>query len=291
MSAPVMVVEAERTVETRSEVLWLGVVSVLFVGVYGPTLVWLWGRWTMSVWHNAHGLLIPPVAAYFIHDELRRHAGVARAGSAWGFACLVPALLIHAVDLSLDTRLLSAASIVIALPGLALLLIGPALTRTIWFPLAFLAFMLPIPLGVVERLIMALRHVAADAAATLVPWLGVPVYAEGTTLHLAHASLQVADACSGFSTLYAAMAVACLTAFATRSTTRRMLVLALAAPIAVSANVLRVSLLVLLVHWQGTDVLATSLHSISGLLTFGLALPVIFWLGSEPPDAAAEPRP
>jgi hypothetical protein len=41
----------------------------------------------------------------------------------------------------------------------------------------------------------------------------------------------------------------------------------------------RVVLLCVLVYFQGTDVLATSLHELSGILTFLVALPVIFWLG------------
>ena len=71
-----------------------------------------------------------------------------------------------------------------------------------------------------------------------------------------------------------------LTAYFCDSWPRRVAVLVLAAPIAIVANILRVVLLVLLVHWQGTDVLATSLHTISGLFTFALALPVIFWIGT-----------
>ena len=44
--------------------------AALFAVLYAPTVVWLWGRWTMSVWHNAHGLLIPFVVAYFAYQEL-----------------------------------------------------------------------------------------------------------------------------------------------------------------------------------------------------------------------------
>ena len=168
------------------------------------------------------------------------------------------------------------------MPGLSLLLLGPARTRAIAFPLALLVFMLPIPLALTSRIHLALRHIATDASAVIVPWLGIRVFAEETTLHIANATLEVADACSGFSTLYASMAMALLTAYFCRSWARRVLVVLLSVPIAIAANILRVILLVLLVYWQGTDVLATSLHEISGLFTFALALPVIFWIGSDP---------
>jgi len=267
---------------------WLFVVALLLVALYGPTLAFLWDRWTMSVWHNAHGLLIPPVVAWAVWQEFKARPDLPWGACAWGFVFLVPALLLHIIDTGLNTQLLSAASIVLAVPGLSLLFVGAERTKAIAFPLAFLAFMLPIPLAFTERLHLVLRHIAAEASAWLLPWFGVPVFKEGTTLHIANATLQVADACSGFSTLYAATAVAVLTAWTTASAVRRALVLVLAAPIAIAANIFRVVLLTLLVYWQGTDVLATSLHTLTGLLTFALSLPVVFWMGQVPKATPVE---
>ena len=36
--------------------LWL--VAVLLGILYAPTCLWLWDRWTMSVWQNGHGILV-----------------------------------------------------------------------------------------------------------------------------------------------------------------------------------------------------------------------------------------
>jgi len=278
---------APTRIDTR---VWLVLLAV--VAIYAPTMAWLWDRWTMSVWHNAHGLLIPFVVAYFVRDELQRYRGPEEAGSAWGFAWLVPALAMHVVDGAMHTQLLSAASIVVAMPGLSLLFLGPSRTRLILFPLLFLAFMLPIPLGVTERLHLALRHLTAFGVEHLVSALGVPLFRDSLTIESGGTRLFVADACSGFSTLYAAMTVACLTAYFCPVPWRRAAVLLLAAPIAIGANILRVSLLVLLVRAYGSPVLETWMHEGSGILTFVLALPVIFWLGSPPPARPpAQPIP
>jgi exosortase len=236
---------------------------------------------TLSVWHHAHGLLILPVVAYFVREELNRTRHLPSTSSAWGFVVLVPALALHALDAGMHTELLSAAALVMALPGLALLFLGIARTRAILIPLLFLAFALPIPLTFTEAIHLQLRYIATGATASVVPLLGIPVFVEGTTLHLPLGALQVADACSGFSTLYAAMAVAFLTAYSTPSPRRKALVLLSAAPLAIAANVLRVIALVVLVVWQGSDILETFVHPLSGMLTFALALPVIFWLGGE----------
>ncbi|BCS33176.1 hypothetical protein TBR22_A24030 [Luteitalea sp. TBR-22] len=267
--------------------LWL--VLAALVALYAPTVSWLWERWTMSVWHNAHGMLIPFVVAYFVRDELERYDGPVEEGSAWGFAWLVPALAMHVLDGAMHTQLLSAASMVVAAPGLSWLFLGPSRSRAILFPLLFLAFMLPIPLGVTERLHLALRHLTAGGVEHLVPMFGVPLFRDGLTLLSGESRLLVADACSGFSTLYAAMTVALLTAYFCPVAWRRVLVVVAAAPIAIGANILRVSLLVLLVRTYGNGVLETWMHEGSGILTFVLALPLIFWLGTPPQSVAKEP--
>jgi exosortase len=258
---------------------WVIGVALLLAAVYGPTAVWLVERWTLSIWHNAHGALVLPVALWLMWQELGPTRRRPAASSAWGWVFVAPALALHVLDQGMGTQLLSAISFVLLLPGLSLLLFGLERTRRIAFPLAFVVLMLPIPLGVTERLHLVLRHIAADASAVIVPWFGIPVYKVDTTLHLSNASLLVADACSGFSTLYAAGAVALLTMYLAASTRRRLLVGLLVVPIAIGVNIVRVSLLVLLVYWQGTDVLATSLHETSGVVTFIVALPLIFWLG------------
>jgi exosortase len=259
-------------------VLLCAELALLFV----PTVLWLFDRWTMSVWHHAHGLLIPPIVAYFAYQELKPLAGKPASASPWGFAFLIPALLLHALDAGMHTQLLSAFAMMLAMPGLALLFLGAERTRAIAFPLVFMLFSLPIPLAFTEQIHWQLRQLATAATAAVVPLFGIPVFVEGTTLHMANGALEVADACSGFSTLYAAVAVACLTAYSTTSTTRKALVMASAVPLALGANVLRVIALVLLVVWQGPDILETSVHPLSGILTFALALPIIFWLGAEP---------
>jgi exosortase/archaeosortase family protein len=77
------------------------------------------------------------------------------------------------------------------------------------------------------------------------------------------------------------VAVACLTAYSIPNAGRRVLVLLSAVPLAVGANLLRVIGLVVLIKWQGGEILETFVHPLSGMLTFAISLPVIFWLGGD----------
>jgi exosortase len=271
----------------------LFLVGVGLVALYTPTVQWLISRWTMSVWHNAHGFMIPPAVAYFAWQELKPLRHLPPASSAWGFIFLVPALVMHVLDAGIHSQILSALSIVVALPGLSLLFVGAERTKAIAFPLAFTAFMLPIPLALTERLHLLLRHIATWSADLVLPLVGIDVYTENTTLHLGIGALEVGDACSGFSTLYAAIAVAALTAYSTNSWRRRIFTLLAAAPLAIAANALRVILLAALAQTQGLWIVDSWIHPASGMLTFAIALPIILWIGSPATDRApaGKPRP
>ena len=239
---PLAVTRDLPAARTRTGRAWrpagLVIVGAELALLYAPTVSWLWTRWTMSVWHNAHGMFVPPLSpgSPGRSSRLNRASG---SGQRLGFLLLVPALTLHALDAGIHTQLLSAVALLIALPGLSLLFLGVERTKAIAFPLGFMVFALPIPLGITETLHLALRHVTVAAATTLLPYLGITVFTEGTTLNLANGALQVADACSGFSTLYAAFAVATLAAYSAASGARRVLVLLAAAPIAIASNILQ----------------------------------------------------
>ncbi len=260
--------------------LWLVIVQLVFL--YAPTCLWLWDRWTMSVWQNGHGILVAGLVIYLIWGELQKLKTLPQSSNCWGFAVLIPALLMHMLDTGMHSQLLSGIALFLSLPGFALLFLGTERTKAILFPLFILLLTLPIPLVFTESIHMILRHIATRSVAWLLELFGVPVFSSGTLLEVEGGSLMVADACSGFATLYAAITIAILTAYFCHSPHRRILLLLIAAPLAIAVNILRVLLLTLLVNWFGLDVLATAAHEISGLLTFVIALPVIFFLGQNP---------
>jgi exosortase len=265
--------------------LVLVIVAIELLALYAPTVRWLYERWTLSVWHNVHGMLIPFAVAYFASIELRALKHVAPDVSRWGFLFLGVALAMHVLDTGIHTQILSAASIVVVLPGLSLLLLGTTRTKAIAIPLAFMAFMLPLPLVLTERVHLLLREITTTASTVLIPLLGISVYSEGTDIHLREGVLAIGDACSGFSTLYASAAVAALVAYSCDRTSGRIIALLAAVPIAIAANIIRIVLLVLAVRISGIDVLDTWIHPASGMLTFAIALPVILWLGRPAPAA------
>ena len=91
----------------------------------------------------------------------------------------------------------------------------------------------------------------------------------------------MADSCSGFSTLYAAVTTALILAHLARSNLRRAIIIVSSLGLALLANVVRVTILTLMVHYYGIDPLKTALHELSGMLTFGAVIALLLLL-AEP---------
>lgn len=264
--------------------LWIA----LFVAVFAPTIGWLLDRWTDRLWFNGHNLFIPLVVGWLFRDVLRRQDLDAEDGSALGFAFLVPALLLRTYDLAIHTQILSALALFIALPGLCLLFLGRRRTRAFTFPLILTFFMLPFPAVAVAPVHEVLREITAFGTAQVIPFLGIVVAREGTTLMIPTGIVLVSDACSGFSTFYAALTLALILAYMATTVQRRIAIIVGAIVLAVACNIVRVTFLVLLAHYVSFDTLDTFAHEASGLIAFGITLIALFLIvGSPDPQRSA----
>ena len=83
---------------SRARTFGLWAVGLLLLAVYYPTAIWLANRWSLGVWFHTHGWAVPPICAWLIVPGLRRVRHLPRDASAWGFAFLVPAVLLQVVD-------------------------------------------------------------------------------------------------------------------------------------------------------------------------------------------------
>jgi exosortase len=250
---------------------------LLTLAVFAPTIHWMYLEWTRSVWSNEHGIFIPFAMAWLAHNALRGDHGPAE-GSAWGLLPLGLGLGLAVLDANAQSRYLAAVGLVVALPGLSLLLLGPRRTRALRVPLLLGLLLIPIPYTIGTPL--ALRTLTASGVLPLLQLLGYTVLREGTQLIMARQNFLVADACSGIATLYASVASALVLAALGGSVWRRVALVAAAPVLAIGANIVRVTLLVLLAQTFGTSLLDTAVHEASGVATFGVVLVILFWMAN-----------
>ncbi len=259
--------------------LSMGGALLLMAVVFVPISRWLYAEWTISVWQNAHGIFIPVLMVYLMHGILKRDTDETDAASPWGFAFLVPGLLLIVADAGIRTQYLSAVGLVLCLPGLALLMFGARRARKLALPLFIGVFMIPIPATAATHLV--LKRITAAAVEPLLAEMGIPVVREGTILVLPNATFVVADACSGFSALYAGVGVSLLLAVYARSHVRKVLLLLAAWPLAILSNVARVLFLVAASNHSGLWLLDSPLHTASGIATFWAVLGGLFLLSDR----------
>ncbi len=250
----------------------------LAILVFAPTIHWLWQRWTMSIWHNMHGMFIPIIVAYFIREVLHSDQIVDAEQSAWGFLFLIPGLGMIVLDSAIRTQLLSAFGMVVCLPGLSLLLLGSRRTKALAFVWVLAFFMLPVPAAFIERFHLLLRRISAVGAEPVIALLGVPVGRVDTTLFMPKGGFTVADSCSGFSPLYATVTLALVLAYMSRSWRRGLVMLAVAFPITMACNILRLALLALMMQRWGIGIVDSVLHTGLGMLTAATGMFLVAYL-------------
>jgi len=266
--------------KNTASALLVSILSVSgFLYVYYDTFIWLYERYTNPDSHYSHGFLIPLVSGWLIwrkRDELR---GMTPSGWGTGLILMVLALLLHVGSVWPHVFFTSGFSIMLFIIGACIYLLGPAITKKIAFPLGFLAFMFPLPMGVISAFSFPLKLLVADLGALAMKALGVSLYREGAIISLTNASRTVGDPCSGIRSLISLLALGALIAhMASMSTPRKIALFFMAIPIAIFTNVLRVCALILVADRFGSMWASPEhwFHTASGMGEFVVSMILLF---------------
>jgi exosortase len=148
----------------------------------------------------------------------------------------------------------------------------------IWFPLLYLAFMVPPPGWLIDSLTAPLKEFVSLIATDVLQLFGIPIVREGVTLQVAQYELLVEDACSGMNSLTGLIAISLFYIYLLRNASWRysLFLVCLVIPIAIVANIIRIMVLVLLTYFFGDGVAQGFLHMTAGLFLFATALALVF---------------
>ena len=241
-----------------------------------PTVATL-GR---EVWvreSGAHGPIVLATGAWLLMTQ-RTH-GLEREGPGWGVALLaIPALAIYTFGRAYDFIVLEAAGVYGMMLAMALRLIGLRSMLQNWFPFIYLGFMVPPPDWLIDKFTSPLRVFVSIVVTKGLQLLDYPITRDGVTMTVAQYSLLVEDACSGMNSIIGLTAVTLLYIYLMHKASWRycLLLLAFVLPVAIIANMVRVTVLVLLTYHFGDAVAQGFLHVTTGLVLFMFALGLIF---------------
>jgi exosortase len=258
----------------------LAVVTGSIVWAYWPTLCEIAGKWTHDPQYS-HGYFVPLFAVYLLWQR-RKLAPVACTPNGWGAALLLAAVLLRGGGALFYNDWLDAVSLLALLAGAVLLLGGWPMLRWSWLAIGFLIFMIPLPFRLEHSLAHPLQRVATLTATYTLQTLGFPTFAEGNVIHVKQASIGVVEACSGLGMLLLFFALATGVAILSRREfLDKLLIVASAAPVAVLANVIRITATAFLHVVAGSRWADLVFHDLAGWLMMPLALAMLWgelWL-------------
>jgi len=262
--------------KSRRWLVWFTILLSLLVLLYASVLRLLVAQWWTDP-NYGHGFFVPLFSGYILWHQRERWTKSEIEPSNFGLLVMLGAVALLFIG-SLGAELFTSRfSLLVLIAGIILFLAGWKMLRAVVFPLAFLIFMIPIPVIIYNQITFPLQLIASRLATVWLEVVGVPVLRDGNVLVLSNFSLEVAEACSGIRSLMSliALAVAYGHLAEPRRWVRYALVL-LMVPSAIVTNAVRIMGAGVLAHKFGPQAAEGFLHQFSGWVVFLATLVLIF---------------
>jgi exosortase len=270
--------------------LLCGTLFLTFLGFYAfvpqfskdnvnPTLPWLYEAWNSENEYYEHGWIVVAVMLWFIYRAWAPMRKEPARGSMHGLWWVALGIFFWVGGF----RAIQARAAVLSLPcfimGGVHFVSGWKVARHLVFPLSLFAFMIPVP-GI-EQATNSLAITATKMAHKFGMLIGIETVQSGTKL-LDPAGRwgdwQINEGCSGLRSLVALMLISYAYAMVVhRKWVERFVIFAAALPIAMVANGVRITSILIVAGIDQTFA-AETWHNYSGFFSFGAALALLMLL-------------
>lgn len=228
-------------------------------------------------WTNpeaGHGLLLAPLAIWL---AWRKGLVAAPRGQlAFGTGILAGAVILRYLSGLAAEVFTMRVSIVIALAGIVVFLYGWRQLMRWWLPFTLVFLSVPWPALITNALALPLQFQASKMGAALLETRNVPVRLSGNVIMLPGHQLFVTEACSGLRSLTALLSLGVLVGgLWLRFPITRVLLIAVAIPVAILINAVRVFLTGFLVYFVDPKLGDGFMHMTEGWLLFIVAFGIL----------------
>jgi exosortase len=245
--------------------------AALLVFTYWPVLPGLVMQWWREPEYS-HGFLIPVISGWLIWSKREALAKSPVVPGYWGLPLMALALFLYIVGSVGADLFLQRVSLIVMIAGAIMFIAGTAVLRIVLFPLALLLLMIPLPGIVFNAIAFPLQLFAARVSSAVLEACAVPVFREGNVMHLASASLDVEEACSGIRSLMSLTALCVVYTYLIHSSwIPRVTLFVMVIPIAIIANVARVTVTGVLAHYASMETAMDVFHTVGGIPVFLIA--------------------
>lgn len=231
-------------------------IALLLALLYFRTFIWLLNSWLTDPYYS-HGFLIPIISGFILWRTLRTANSQNEIKSEPyknGIVIFAFGLILYVIGFIKLFPFLSALSFLFTTSGLILYFYGKPLMRASLFPIAFFIFAIPLPFVFLEKVAYILQSISARYPALIIEMLGIPVTRVGAEIHLTDASFIIGLPCSGMNSLISLLALATIFIYILKCPWyKQVALLCLVVPIAILANICRVTSLLLVANAYGAE--------------------------------------
>ena len=259
--------------ERRSQLLGAALLSGLLGVLYAANLRHFVYTWSSDD-NYTHGFLVPLLSLYFAREAARRGPIASGGGTVLGILLLTASILARLATVVVPVGLVGDLGFVLGVAGICALIAGRNALVRYGFAIGFLVFMLPLPVALYSTLASPLQLNVSHMGSVILNALGIPVLCEGNMMTLPGGTkMFVAEACSGMRQLTGFLALTTAVAYlSARPIWYRAVLVASSVPIAMTANVLRVTLTGVIMHRLDPRYASGNFHTVEGLLMMAVGL-------------------
>ncbi len=238
-----------------------------------PISLWAWARFAPR-YNFEHGKLVLPIFAVLVWMHREELAKAKKKGCNQGLIWVVVGLLVFAIGVRTLQGRIGMAAGPFLLYGIVLYLWGKEVARILLFPIAFLVFM--IPASAIEDKTANLQFLVTGIARVVCGLLGMPLWAEGTTLHPVDRSFSgfnIAEGCSGIRSLMAMVMLTTIYVHLTQTKLwKKAVILLCSIGFAIIGNAGRIVSIFMVAKYVNPNFAGNQYHEVSGYISFPIAL-------------------
>ncbi|MBW1750731.1 MAG: VPLPA-CTERM-specific exosortase XrtD, partial [Deltaproteobacteria bacterium] len=232
-----------------------------------------------------YGYIIPFLTVFLIWQKKDELEQIEFNGSWYGAVLVALGVIAFYLGSLSSLYIIMQYAFLLVVLGMALSFTGARGFRSIFVPLLFLVFMIPLPVFLYNSVSGALQLISSELGVAVIRIFGISVYLEGNVIDLGTYKLQVVEACSGLRYLFPLASLAFISVYFYKAAFWKKAVIFLSSvPITIFMNSLRIGIIGVLVEHWGPDQAEGFLHFFEGWIIFMACIAILvgeMWLLSK----------
>ena len=261
-----------KTMTQKNLLPWSILAVALFVAAYYPAFQILVEKWSNSEEYS-HAFLTLPIIAYMVWGKKDDLLNGEQQYALIGLLLVMLSTVCYLFALLTQVPTFISLSLYFTIAGTLIYLAGIKSVLILFTPLFLLLILIPAPEQLYIKLTFPLQLKVSQVSEVLVEMFGVPILREGNVMNTPGKSFEVVEACSGMRSSITLLTLSVIMGyFMLKRKVSKTILLLTSIPTAIIVNIIRVSAMILLYHYFRIDLTDGFLHTLTGLLVFGVAL-------------------